>query len=570
MSEYPYNDEEYVEDEDLYSEDKLGVGTTKEEVESTVKTVEKLEIPDDIEDEESLAKSFTLEVDDGFEIVDDDEDDVSDTVAPEERLRYFADKIMSCLVGEKPITQYARDKLLSITNPRLFRDENHILFTVLYNYRSRLRVIKIDEEFIRLYLTRNRNVLKKSRAFIDINAYGEVDGSEELGYIAGVCKHFRRLCGFEDLTIEDFETCFDKYLIEFKAIEALKVYHQAEQILNDGLRIGNREYIGFEDSNSFTKKRMAEIEGLVDFSMGAGFVKMSEVLMGEKEDGKKPYKIGDFGRLEPLNKAYGGIYTGMFYQIIAPPKGGKTKLCARLCHNISVVAGNNVTVWAQEGGKDAWAAQMRAIHFDYTYNTGVEDIRQRKYGVTQDVILKDKFPSDTLRELEASSKIDLATNEEYGSVDFIDRPFVIETFIEDIDTSVKENNSKIVIIDYLQLIGSTTNMPERERVAESYKKLLNYCKDNNVAVLTPGQYKQEALNAMLSKSDVSGADMRTAGGGSSEVERTPDVIFALWASATDIQNNKMTILAVPSRMSVMYPPVDVLVDLGTCQFISRE
>ena len=587
MSVYP-DDTEFMDDNDLFNEEDLDVGVSKEElyedgsepeesgeeVVDSAKTSEKpsnvggLEVPEYIEDEASLARTYTMELGDDFQIEDDDEEDSA--ISSEERLRYFADKIIACLLGDGEVARYSRDKLLSTTNPRLFRDENHVLFSIYYNYRSKLRLINIDEEFIRLYLTRNQAMLKKARAFIDINAYGEVDGSPELGYIAGVCKHFRRLCGFEDSSIQEFETNFEKYLIEFKVLEASKIYRQADQILTDGLKIGNREYIGFDDSNNFVKKRLAEVEGLVDFSMGTGYVKMSELLMDEKEDGKKPYLIGDFGRLAPLNKAYGGIYTGMFYQIIAPPKGGKTKLCARLCHNISVVAGNNVSVWAQEGGKDAWAAQMRAIHFDYTYNTGAEDIRDRKFGITQDVILKGKYPNDTLRELEMSSKIDLATNPQYGSVDFIDRPFVVETFIDDIATSVKENNSKIVIIDYLQLIGSSTGIPERERVAEAYKNLLIYCKDNNVAVLTPGQYKQSALDSMLSKSDVNNVDMRSAGGSTAEVERTPDIIFALWASAEDLQNHSMKIISVPSRMSVMFPTVNVAVDLGVCQFIAKE
>ena len=202
---------------------------------------------------------------------------------------------------------------------------------------------------------------------------------------------------------------------------------------------------------------------------------MSEVILDEKPDNKKPILIGDFGRLQKLNDAYKGIYTGLFYSFIAPPKSGKSKLAARLCHNVSVVAGNNVTVWAQEGGTELWTAQMRAIHFDYLYNTDVA-LTERKFGVTQEVIVHDDFRTDELRQLEMSSKLDLASNQDYGSVDYIDRPFNVETFIEDIDTSVKENNSKLVIIDYLQLIGSSAGMNERERIAEAYKKLLNYCK----------------------------------------------------------------------------------------------
>lgn len=492
-----------------------------------------------------------------------------DVLTSSEKLRVYSDQIISAMVGKKSINTYALGKLLSITNPRLFRDENYIIFQVLYNYRDKVRRINIDDEFLQLYLYRNRNILEKAKSYIDIHAYGEVDGQEDLGYISGVVKHFNRLCGMDDMTQEEFDLCFEKYLIEFKAVEAAKVYAQSAMILGDGLNVGRKKLIGFEDSYNFVRKRLAEIEGLVNMNAGAGFVTMKEVLMDEKEDGKKSYKISDYGNLEALNKVYGGIYTGTFIQVLAPPKAGKTKMCARICHTTAVKYGNNVTVWAQEGGKEAWTAQMRAIHFDYTYNQDA-DARYRKYGVSQDVILRDNFSSNELRELEMSSKLDLASNPEYGNIDYVDRPFEVETFIEDIDTSVKSNNSKLVIIDYLQLIGSATGKNERERVAEAYQRLLTYCKANNVAVLTPGQYKQETFNMLVNKGSTEDMDMRTSGGGSSEVLRTPDIIFALWATTQDLMNNRMKILSMPCRFNKAFPEIPVYADLEVCDFISLD
>ena len=557
------------EEMELYSQETLGVGNTDkdkvEEVDADVLGTE--------EEVEPRSYSVAISDDSDLDLGLDDEDtgssSVDSIVSAEERMRMLADKVLAACVSDGELKNYALTKLLTITNPRLFRDENYVLFTVLYNYRSKLKYLNIDVEFLRLFLTRNRGLLTKSSGYLDIHAYGEIEGSEELGYIAGVCKHFTRLRGFEPQTISDFETTFEKYLIEFKNIEAIKAYRDAQLILTDGMRVGRTEYFGFDDSCSYLKKRLAEIEGLVDFGVGSGFVKMSEVIMEEKEDGKKPVKVGDFGRIETMNKIYGGLYTGMFYSFIAPPKSGKTKLCTRLCHTMVVNYGTNVTVWAQEGGKDAWTAQMRAIHFDYTYNSGV-DFSERKFGVDQNTIMKDLFKTDELRQLEMSSKLDLASNQEYGVVDFIDRPFMVETFIDEIDTSVKENNSRAVIIDYLTLIGSTKGLNERERIAEAYRKLLVYCKQNNVVVITPGQYKREAFEEMLKKTDIGGTDFRSAGGGSSEAERTPDALWALWCTASDLQNNKMQLVPMPSRMNISHPPINMRVDLGTCQFISVD
>lgn len=537
---------------------------------ATIEDKKPLSEEEEIVDEESMAKTYSL---DPSELGMDDlvlEDDGSedDVLAPEERLRMFADSIMSCCVGEKDIKNYALDKLMLVSSPQLFRDENYVLFTILYTYRGKLKQIKIDEEFLKLFLNRNRGLLQKARGFIDINAYGEIDGSVELGYISGVLKHFKRLVSMNELTITDFETCFEKYLIEFKAIEAEKVYNQASMILTDGLNIGRKKYFGFEDSTNFTKRRMAEIEGLVNMQKGSGFVTAREMLLEEKE-GNKSYKISDFDKLEALNKVYGGIYTGMFYQVIAPPKAGKSKFCARVVHTTAVKYGNNVTVWAEEGGKEAFLAQLRAIHFDYTYNTGVS-VTEKKFGVSQDVIVHNKFPSDELKQLELSSKIDFASNQDYGSIDFIDRPFEVETFLEDIDTSVKSNNSQLIVIDYLQIIGSSKNVSERERVAEAYRRLLDYCKTNNVAVLTPGQYKQDAFENLLSKGNTADADMRTSGGTSSEVVRTPDIIFAFWATTQDLINNTMKILSMPCRFNKAFPEIPVAIDFESCQFVSTD
>lgn len=539
---------------------------------STSEVMENSNLIEEVEEvEEDVEPEYMdlTDVDIGDMEVEDTSSSEDDILSSEEKLRVFSDEILSAMLDGRPTKKYAIDKLMSVTNPRLFRDENYIIFSIYYFYRSKLKVINIDEEFIKLFLKRNRSLLTKSRGYIDINAYGEIDNSPELGYIGGVVKHFNRLKTLPDIDVTEFETVFEKYLIEFKAVEAHKIYQQAQQILTEGLKIGRKYYSGFDDSQSYCKKKLAEIEGLVDCNAGSGFVKMSEVILDEKPDNKKPILIGDFGRLQKLNDAYKGIYTGLFYSFIAPPKSGKSKLAARLCHNVSVVAGNNVTVWAQEGGTELWTAQMRAIHFDYLYNTDVA-LTERKFGVTQEVIVHDDFRTDELRQLEMSSKLDLASNQDYGSVDYIDRPFNVETFIEDIDTSVKENNSKLVIIDYLQLIGSSSGMNERERIAEAYKKLLNYCKKTNVAVISPAQFKQGSFDDLLKKSSVDGADLRTAAGGSSEVLRTPDVLWALFASVDDIRNNSMKIISLPSRLNAAFPNIDVRIDLGTCQFISID
>ena len=185
---------------------------------------------DDDEDVEVEEKVSTVKMDSGdfgdFSMGDDDIDEVkvklsqakettknldSETVqsiiegdfSSTEKMRLFSDRIIASMFGNKKIKRYAIDKLLSVTNPRLFRDENYILFKILYILRDKVRNINIDSEFVQMYLYRNRKIFVESKDYIDIGAFGDIDGQDDLGYIAGVIKHFKRLEGLEELSKED-------------------------------------------------------------------------------------------------------------------------------------------------------------------------------------------------------------------------------------------------------------------------------------------------------------------------------------------------------------------------------
>ena len=490
-----------------------------------------------------------------------------EVLSPEQRMKGFGDILLASALGSSEVAIKNRHFLFGNARIELFRDENYIIYSLLYNFKD--RNITIDEEFVKLSLMRQQSLIEDASNVrkIDINAYGEVDDSVTLGYIGGVMKYFSNLMKDEKVAPDEFQLVFEKYLIEDKAIETAKIYSDSLQIIGDGLKIGRKVLQGFEASRDYVKNNLARIEGVVDQNKGIGFINMAEVILNPKQEAKS-VKISDFGALEELNNHYGGIYTGNLYTVMAPSKSGKSKFCARLAHTAMVNYGVNVSVWAFEGGYEAWTAQMRSIHFDFTYNTGVS-ATDVKIGVTQGAILHDRFPDGSpYKELEATSKLDLASNSAYGSTHFIDRPFRVETFLDEIDASVKANNSQMLIIDYLQLIDSEKSMSERERIATAYPRLLEYCKKNNIAVVSPAQYKQDVVDELQRKKDGEARDMRTAGGGSYEIIKTSDVIFALWASTEDLSNNKMTIMPMPTRFYDAIPEFDIYVDLGYCQFMS--
>ncbi len=156
-----------VEEDESDDEDNSGVLTPEE----------RLRIFSDRLDESALAETLTLDIGDLELTVEEDESDDEDNsgvLTPEERLRIFSDRLLSSCIGNKEIKGYALDRLFSVASPQLFRDENYVLFSVLFAYRSKIKRINIDSEFLKLFLNRNRGMLQKSKGYIDINAYGEV------------------------------------------------------------------------------------------------------------------------------------------------------------------------------------------------------------------------------------------------------------------------------------------------------------------------------------------------------------------------------------------------------------
>ncbi len=491
----------------------------------------------------------------------------SSVLTPEEQLSVLGDNLVKSILGSDEVSKTNRGILYSQVSPKIFRNENHIIYKAFYNFKD--TGITPDSEFLEMYLLRNEKVISDASQYINLNEFSDLDENPVIGYISAVIKQFVRLSNEEPLDNESFKLTLEKYKIAYKSLELARLYSQGRTILYEGSKIGRKQKQGYDDSVSFVKCGIADIEGLLDKSAGQGFIDAS-VLGMQDEDEREPELIGDFGNIRELTKYWGGIYTGNFYNIMAPTKGGKSKLCTRLAHNVMVENGNNIVVWAHEGGANAWLAQLRAVHFDYTYNRNQTDVTKRLRGITQRVIMDKAFPSDELKQYEEASRLDLFTNPNYGRAVMVDRPFYEETIVDELITAIQRNNAKMVIIDYLQLIGSNSGKKKNERIGDAYQKLLRLCKVMNVAVVSPAQFTQEFLKEMANSKDGSAHEVRTAGGESSEIIRTPDYNLALYATAEDLIHHKMTLLSVPSRMSEPFPPIDIYVDLSVCEFCSTS
>lgn len=487
---------------------------------------------------------------------------------PEERLGELSDRILASVLHTDELSLSNRQYLYGQFYPSIMKNENYIIYLVFYNFKD--RGITPDSEFLKMYLMRNVKLLRESSQFINLTEFKDLDEDPCHAYIAAVIKQFVRLQGMDILSKSEFMLEVEKYRQEFCAYEINQAYSTSKMILYDGVDIGSRKFQGYDDSVSFVKKKVADIEALMNKTTGAGFIDSRTAAVEDEASDTKPVKIGDFDLVSELNDNLGGVFTSLFYNILAPTKGGKSKFTTRMVHTIVVQYGHNVSVWAHEGGYKAWWAQLRAIHYEHMYIRG-RSSGERVVPLSQKDILYDNYPNEQTRLLEEASKLDLFTNPNYGVINMIDRPFLAETFIDEIETSVQLNDSKAVLIDYLQLIGSNDRGRSKPQViGKAYQDALSYAKKRNVAMISPSQFTQDFMNEMAKSKDGQTHEVRTAGGESAEIIRTPDINIALYASTEDLIRKEMTIMSVPSRLCEPFPDVHIYADLCSCVFSSLE
>ena len=487
----------------------------------------------------------------------------------EERVKESANKIISSIIKTDEVSATNRNLLFSRLPETVFRDENYILYLLFYKQKDSQTVP--NAQFIKLYLLRNLKTLSQSSQYINLDDYSDLDADStaEGNYIAGVLKHYDELMQKEVLDTESFKVEIEIYKQEYSAYIMSDAFGMAKQMLYEKVMIGRREYQGYDDAVAYVKHKSADIDDVMDKTAGAGFIDSSKMALKE-EDKEKPIKIGDFGAIEELNAAIGGVYTGNFYNIMAPTKGGKSKFTTMLVYIMMTKYGQNVSVWAHEGGYQAWWAQLRAIHFHRMYILDKASA-DRVAPLSQKDILFGTYPNDNIREMEMNSAIDLFNNEAYGKVNMIDRPFKVETWLDEVETSVQINESKCVLIDYLQLIDWDNKcMSKPQAIGKAYQAGLAYCKKRNVALISPSQFTQDFMNEMSKSKQGQSHEVRTAGGESSEIVRTPDYNIALYASAEDLLRKEMTLMCVPSRLAEPFPDIPIYADLGTCYFQSRQ
>ncbi len=484
------------------------------------------------------------------------------TFETSERLEKLGDTIIASMLQGDEESVANRRTVFGEIQPDMLSNFNYIIYKVFHKFKE--AGFTPNAEFLQLILARQPKFILDSRNHIDVSVIQDTEGDLNTAYSGLVMRHYKELLKREKIDANTLKLNIEMYKQEWAQLEISRALSQAKYMLTDEVEIGKKKYRGYEDAIATVKIAAARIENVMDKTAGAGFIDSRQMALA-KETVAKPEKIGDFGLVDELNQKLGGYFTSYFYNVIAPTKNGKSKWCARACHNM-LMHGVNVSVWAHEGGVAAWWDQMNAIHFEYLNSqTGTPP-----YPLCQQEINTGTYPNEEIRVLAEQARVDLFTNENYGNLGMIDRPFTLETFIDEIETSVSSNRSRAVIIDYLQLIEWTTKgMSKPQAIGSAYQKLLAYAKKRNVLVMSPSQMTQEFMNEMAKSKDGQVNEIRTAGGESSEVIRTPDINIALYATVEDLQHNDMTILSVPSRLAQPFPPIRIYANLANCVFASK-
>ena len=490
-------------------------------------------------------------------------EDTNSILTPEELLRVYSDKIIATIIKNTETAKKNRTYIFGDFMPEMFKDENYLIYYMLYRMRD--LNIAPDKEFLEIYLMNNTKVLKDAHEKINLSAFTTEDIDEYTSYIGATCKQFVRLQGMGEMLKDDLKLTMEKYKSTLIAIETGRIYSTAERILTQGLALGKKTLLGYEDSKAYINREFARIESISARDAGEGFIQMRG--FQEEDDKKKIRKICNWG-IRELDKHFGGIFTSTFISVLAPPKNGKTKFTVQMAHN-ALMAGESIVVWAIEGGRKAYDAQLRAHHFDYMYNKDIVDIRDKKIGVSAKIIKDNLFKTEQLRALEDASRIDLYNNPNYGEVIYISRDCNVETFIQELDTAVQTVNASLIVIDYLQLMGSkSTSYKKNERIGDAYISLLKYINDKNISVISPAQFTQEFLKDISKSGSEGSIETRGSGGESSEIIRTPDILIALYATEEDLIRNEMSLLSIPSRNAQPFPKFRVGIDLGCCNFYS--
>lgn len=454
-----------------------------------------------------------------------------------------------------------QDFLKTFNDPKVFQDEFYI-FAIMVKEYGRL---ELSKEFLYHFMISNRASLEVSHN-IELQRFKLDSESEPFVEFLQSCQVKHDELQKVDFDKDRYMESLEIYKMNHISNESIRILSESAQILSEGVKIGRETKVGYEDMRTHLKNGFKVLDEMTQQQERKGLITYGINDIEDAEREKEAIKVISPYGIKGLDEHIGGIWEGEMISLLAPAKGGKSRMATFLLHN-AVVNGVNILMWSIENGYKGWEALIRARHFDYFINKHIDDITEYR-SIDDDMIRKNNLPPD-LKDMELASWTDLKSNHTYGRITSVDEDFDIDTFLEIVDNAVKQNDIKLICIDYLQLIQGNGRASKNERIAEAYQKTLQYLKGHRIAGIFPGQLKQTVTGSLsrMDAADLINTELRDAAGESYEVIKTPDVNLVLYGNIEEMKAGKMRILSVPSRNHGQFDPVELNCKLGVCKFV---
>lgn len=466
--------------------------------------------------------------------------------------------------SEEGLEVRRQEFLKTFNDPKVFEDEFYVFALLVKEYPK----LSLSKNFIENFLISNRPILEKSSNIVLQRFKLDSDDEPYVQFVSS-CKVLHDELQKVTFNSSEYMEGLEIYKMNYINDESIAILEESVQILAEGIGQGTKLKVGYEDMRTHLKTGFKTLDELTDKKERKGVITYGINDMDDADREKEAVKLISPYGIASLDNHVGGIWEGEMISLLAPAKGGKSRMATFMLHN-AVVNGTNILMWSIENGYKGWEALVRARHFDYFYNENATDGSQRRW-VDDDMIRKGSLTPE-VKDMELASWTDLKSNHTYGKISSLDEDFNIDTFLEVIDNAVKMNNIKLICVDYLQLVQGSGRASKQERVAEAYQKMLQYLKANKVAGIFPGQLKQTATGNLskMEAADIVNTELRDAAGESYEVIKTPDVNLALYANVEELKQGRMRILSIPSRNHKQFDPIELNCSLGSCTFVDAN
>lgn len=477
-----------------------------------------------------------------------DVDKVSDiaNASLEVQLEYYENQLMAFLVRDfsELRSQVAR------LSPSYFRNENYVLFTMLFKV-SNERSLTIDSNYLKVYLQSHRAELSQDKDRIEFEAF-ETDGFTGIdGVLVQAVKSFELYKSESFITLPSFEDALSRFRNVFMGLELNDLLQTATTALSHPVYYKRKPYVGTSGTLSFLSKKINEVKALNEEDSAYRLVNASEEDFDD-EDERVPTLLTEFPTLPTFNEALNGLRTNTLVTFVAPEKGMKSKTAVSVTHSV-MMNGFNACFWGKEGGSRKVKAELRAVHFNYYYNT-IRSQGQPKVSA-QDIMMGTLDPK--LKELELISRTDLFKNTKYGTLFLPEFPFELENLEMVIREAAEENDCKFFAIDYVQIMDSKQFKEDRIIIERAYSKLESLKGILDVCIWCPAQMSTEAVQAYGNGQH---RESRNITAKSSEPTKSADVNLLLYVNDEMEKNSLAKVYYLPSRYYGNFEAFDVYTD----------